>query len=124
MNYLLIIMADLSLSVRNFNGEKGLESLIYVEGDEISKSDVEKFTGFCFDYIGHCEKDVRVHLNIGRANSPAATCLLYLQRKCEGKNLHVTYPIGKRESYEPLYLVGIDNVVSITEKDYKFVEQQ
>lgn len=116
-------MADLSLSVRNFNGENGLESLIYVKGDDITKDDIKRFAKFCSDYAESCKKDVRLHLDIGRANSPAATCLIQLREMCRQKNLdlHVTYPAGKRNNYDTFYLVGINAVVDIAEKDYELL---
>jgi len=116
-------MADISLSVKNFKGKKGLESLIYVEGGSVFIGKEKEFQEFCLDYMERCENGVKIHLDIDNCGTPLIRCLMILKEKCRQKNLdfEVTYPTGKRGDYENLYTFGIHSIIKLAEKDYNFV---
>jgi hypothetical protein len=118
-----MFMADLSLSIRNFEGKEGLESLIYVKGGLVFKNEEDEFQRFCLDYMGSCKNSVKIHLDTDNCGTPLIRCLVRLREKCIQDNLdfEITYPTGKREDYENLYTFGIHNVIKLAEKDYNFV---
>ena len=116
-------MTDISLSVRNFKGEKGLESLVYVKGRLFFGNDESEFQKFCLDYMKRCGNSVKIHLDMDNCGTSLIRCLMILKEKCIQDNLdfEITYPTGKREDYENLYTFGIHNVIKLAEKDYNFV---
>jgi hypothetical protein len=113
-------MSDISLAINEIEISSGNERIIYVKGGMFSEKDEESFLRFCFEYITKNKNDVKLHFDIDRGGSSLISSILQLRKKCEESNigLQVTYPVGKRENYEALYTVGIDKVLSITEKDY------